>query len=320
MSGIFISYRRGDSSAHAGRLYDRLSARFGADQVFMDVDDIPPGADFASHIEAKVASCDAMVVVIGRDWLTARNAEGQLRLSDPNDFVGLEVSLALQRGVLVIPALVGGASMPKAEELRADLKGLARRNALTIDDRDFQRDTENLITAIDKATNLRKPAPKSSGEAARAEVRKKLLRRMVWKIPIILLLVSFAVWWEWRKQPAIDTTSSAFSAAFVGSWTGDVTYGWGAKYTESFFFQPEGSKLFGTASFLGAKRGIEEGKIERESISFYLRYEEASGGVSRERKNYYWGKLNGEEIVMRMQDDRGSPAVEWVLKKDTSPR
>ena len=320
MSGIFISYRRGDSSAHAGRLYDRLSARFGADQVFMDVDDIPPGADFASHIEAKVASCDAMVVVIGRDWLTARNAEGQLRLSDPNDFVGLEVSMALQRGVLVVPALVGGASMPKAEELRADLKGLSRRNALTIDDGDFQRDTENLITAIDKATNLRKPAPKSFGEAARAEMRKKLLRRMIWKVPIILLLVSFAVWWEWRKQPAIDTTPSAFSAAFMGSWTGDVTYGWGAKYTESFFFQPEGSKLFGTASFLGAKRGIEEGKIERESISFYLRYEEASGGVSRERKNYYWGKLNGEEIVMRMQDDRGSPAVEWVLKKDTSPR
>ena len=101
MSGIFISYRREDSAAYAGRLYDRLSAHFGAEQVFMDVDDIPPGADFASHIDAKVGSCDAMVVVIGKNWLTARNADGQLRLSDPKDFVGLEVSLRTRETEIV---------------------------------------------------------------------------------------------------------------------------------------------------------------------------------------------------------------------------
>src|SRR5918996_2398461 len=122
MSGIFISYRREDSAPYAGRLYDRLAGHFGATQVFMDVDDIPPGADFTADINAKVASCDAMIVVIGKDWLTARSAEGQLRLSDPHDFVGLEVSLALQRGVLIIPVLVGGAEMPKLADLRSDLK------------------------------------------------------------------------------------------------------------------------------------------------------------------------------------------------------
>ncbi|HKY06645.1 MAG TPA: toll/interleukin-1 receptor domain-containing protein [Candidatus Binatia bacterium] len=315
MSGIFISYRREDSAAHAGRLYDRLSAHFGADQVFMDVDDIPPGADFASHIGAKIRSCDAMIVVIGKDWLTARNADGHFRLSDPNDFVGLEVSMALQRGVLVVPALVGGAAMPKADQLRADLRGLAGRNAVTIDDRDFQRDVDKLIAAVDRATSLKKDAAKSAEGAARAELRRKLLRRMIWKVPIIILLVSFAVWWEWRKQPSNEISSHANSTAFTGAWSGEVTYGWGAKYTETFLFQPEGDKLFGTVSFLGAKRGIEEGKIEGESISFYARYEEVSGGESRDRKNYYWGKLNGNEILMRMQDDRGSPAVEWVLKR-----
>ena len=87
MSGIFISYRREDSAPYAGRLCDRLGEHFGADQVFMDVDDIPPGADFSAHIGAKIGSCDALVAVIGKQWLTARNAEGQLRLSDPNDFV-----------------------------------------------------------------------------------------------------------------------------------------------------------------------------------------------------------------------------------------
>ena len=150
MSGIFISYRREDSAAYAGRLYDRLCAQFGAEQVFMDVDDIPPGADFAAHIGAKVGSCDALIAVIGKNWLSARNGDGQLRLSDPSDFVGLELALALQRKILVIPVLVGGASMPKAEELRADVKALAQRNAVTLNDQDFQRDVDLLIKVLEK--------------------------------------------------------------------------------------------------------------------------------------------------------------------------
>jgi hypothetical protein len=317
MSGIFISYRREDSAAYAGRLYDRLSAHFGADKVFMDVDDIPPGADFAAQIEAKVASCDAMVVVIGKSWLTARNAAGQLRLSDPNDYVGLEVSLALQRGILVIPALVGGAEIPKTEELRSDLKPLARRNALIVGDQDFQRDTEQLIQALESIQGLRKRAPDSVA-IARAEVRKRLLRRLIWKVPLILLLIGFAIWWESRKRGVEDTRIETHAPAFTGSWSGQVSYPWEAQYNELFLFQPEGTKLFGTASFLGMKRGIEEGKLEGESISFYVRYEEVSGDERRERKNYYWGKSDGDKIRMRMQDDRGNPAVEWLLSKTST--
>jgi hypothetical protein len=320
MSRIFISYRRHDSAAHAGRLYDRLSAHFGANQIFMDTDDIPPGADFAADIEARVGSCDAMIVVIGKEWLTARNAAGQRRLSDPNDFVALEVSSILKRKALVIPVLVGGAQMPKADELPGNLKGLARRNALTISDQEFTRAAGDLIAALEKSTNLGNSTTKLASETARAELRQKLLRRMIWKVPVIVLLVSFAVWWEWRKQPANDSSFQASAAAFAGSWTGEVTYSWGAKHNETFFFQPEGGKLFGTVSFLGAKRGIEEGKIEGEIVSFYVRYEEMSGGESRQRKNYYWGKLNGKDILMRMQDDRGSPGVDWVLKKSSTPQ
>jgi hypothetical protein len=62
---VFISYRRDDASAAAGRLYDRLEAGFGADNVFMDVDAISPGVDFAEIIEAAVSSCDALLAVTG---------------------------------------------------------------------------------------------------------------------------------------------------------------------------------------------------------------------------------------------------------------
>ncbi len=316
MSGIFISYRREDSAAYAGRIYDRLSSRFGAEQVFMDVDDIPPGADFAAHIDAKVASCDAMIVAIGKNWLTARNAQGQLRLSDPTDFVGLEVALALQRGVLVIPVLVAGAEMPKSEELRRDLQPLARRNALTLSDQEFQRDADILVETLEKVPGLTKGKAKAISDE-RAELRRKLLRRLWWKAPIIFLLVAFAVWWQGRQEgnEQAKTERPSAAAAIAGSWFGEVTYSWGDRYTEQFLFQPEGAKLFGTASFLGVKRGIEQGKIEGENISFFIHFQEMSGGTTTEHKNYYWGKMEGNEIRIRMQDDRGSPPIEWMLRK-----
>jgi hypothetical protein len=153
----------------------------------------------------------------------------------------------------------------------------------------------------------------------RTELRSRLLRRLVWKVPLIVLLVSFAVWWEWRKeseqQQPNTGASAAAAAALTGSWSGDVTYSWSEKFEEEFFFQPENGKLFGNASFLGVKRSIEDGKIDGDSIVFFVRFQESSGGTTSERKNSYSGQLLGDKIQMRLQDNRGNPQVEFVLNK-----
>ena len=76
--GIFISYRRQESSHLAGRLYDQLADRFGEGQVFIDVDTIDPGVDFAEEISRAVAACQVLLAIIGPDWLTAaRRARSQ---------------------------------------------------------------------------------------------------------------------------------------------------------------------------------------------------------------------------------------------------
>src|ERR1700741_4309218 len=83
MSGqIFISYRRDDSSAWAGRLCDRLSNQFPSNQIFMDVDSVDLGEDFVKTIEKTVASCDVLIAVIGKGWLTSRDQEGERRLDN----------------------------------------------------------------------------------------------------------------------------------------------------------------------------------------------------------------------------------------------
>ena len=134
MSGgkIFISYRRADTEGYAGRIYDRLSASFSEDKIFMDVSDIDPGEDFVELIENAVSSCDVLVALIGKQWLDIRDENAQRRLENPNDFVRLEISAALRREIRVIPVLLHGASMPRANDLPKNLIPITRRNALEI--------------------------------------------------------------------------------------------------------------------------------------------------------------------------------------------
>ena len=146
--GVFISYRRDDSAASAGRVYDRLARRLGAENVFFDVDNIPPGVDFVDVLSERVGKCDALVAVIGRDWTSAAGKDNRRRLDDPNDFVRIEIEAALTRGVRVIPVLVEGAAMPGADELPESLKKLARRQGIEISHNRFESDVERLTRAL----------------------------------------------------------------------------------------------------------------------------------------------------------------------------
>src|SRR6185503_17696674 len=89
-SGIFVSYRRDDSSGHAGRLSDKLVNHFGEDQIFIDIDTIQPGEDFVQVIENAVSSCEILIAVIGQRWLSSTDGVSR-RLDNPNDFVRLEI-------------------------------------------------------------------------------------------------------------------------------------------------------------------------------------------------------------------------------------
>lgn len=151
MSRIFINYRRQDSEGYVGRVYDHLTQYFERDDVFMDVDDIKPGADFVAVLEEAVASCGVFLAVIGPQWLAAEDSSGERRLDRWDDFVHIEIASALSQKKLVIPVLVGGAKMPSPKELPEDLALLARRNAVEISHQRFKYDMQRLVGAIKDA-------------------------------------------------------------------------------------------------------------------------------------------------------------------------
>lgn len=182
MVRIFINYRRQDSEGYVGRLYDRLSAHFDPNDIFMDVTSISPGQDFAKAIEEAVSNCDVLLAIIGPQWLTMTDDAGERRLDAWNDFVRIEIETALKQEKLVIPVLVGRARMPAPADLPESILMLARRNSLELSHQNFARDVEQLVKSIKTArpanASFKKPANRTTlaeKEAALKEVRDDLV-------------------------------------------------------------------------------------------------------------------------------------------------
>jgi hypothetical protein len=155
---FFISYRRDDSAGHVGRLYDALSARFGRQRLFFDIDHIAPGQDFVQVLESSLNRCSVLLVVIGKRWAGSGKI-GSRRLDQPDDFVHLEVAAGLRRPDLrVIPVLIQGTKMPSPSALPDDLKELSRRNATELSDLRWKEDVARLCASLEADSGAGAPA------------------------------------------------------------------------------------------------------------------------------------------------------------------
>jgi hypothetical protein len=166
LRAIFISYRRSDTEGEAGRLFDDLSSRFSEQAVFMDVDAIKPGRDFRKAIEESIHSCSVVLAMIGQQWLAAVDELGHRRLDDEKDYLRLEIASALQRDIPVVPVLVRGAKMPRADQLPLDIQELAYRNGVELTHARWKSDLQVLARALEPYLSEGKdPAPEQSRPA-----------------------------------------------------------------------------------------------------------------------------------------------------------
>ena len=198
MRAIFVSYRRDDAEGEAGRLFDDLVTQFGEDSVFMDVAAIEVGRDFRKAIDDSVATCGLLLAVIGREWIDAKNEAGQRRLDDPFDFVRLETASALKRDIPVVPVLVHGAKMPRADQLPDDLKELAFRNGVEVTHARWNSDVQLLFKALRPFVGESKGAPAAPSTPVpqpAAEVKPPV--RVETKVPQVAAETSLAP----KKKP-----------------------------------------------------------------------------------------------------------------------
>jgi hypothetical protein len=192
MPKIAISYRRSDTSAISGRIFDRLAAHYGKHSVFMDVDNIPIGIDFRAHIGETLRRTDVVLAVIGARWTGAQDG-GEARIREESDPVRVEIETALARGAPVIPVLVDGAKMPDAAALPQSFGTFAFLNAAEVaTGRDFDGQIGRLIAAIDHAAAVKPDDAASIYASSKIAARHKLFldAARYFITPLILLLAA----------------------------------------------------------------------------------------------------------------------------------
>ena len=170
---VFISYRRADTAAAAGRLYDRFCHLLGAKNVFLDVDAIEAGENFEAKIQREIGKANAILVLIGNSWMAPAPGQGKPRLFDEGDHVRAEVKFALRAKAFTMPVLVDNAAMPDPGLLPDDISGITLLNAPPLRYESFDADADRIAR---KALGLSAGETGLGQSAARAAALERCRR------------------------------------------------------------------------------------------------------------------------------------------------
>jgi TIR domain len=166
---IFENYRQSDDPGGAGRLFDRLKARFGAQRVYFDQSVNQGGDRYKEEIKKHILSARVFLVVIGPRWLDAIDNNGYRRIDDPNDLLRKEIIWAQASPKRIIPILLHGANMPRARDLPDDISTVTDLHAERISHGTFDADVERVMKVI--TAQIGQPSASNAGLSSRPPIR-----------------------------------------------------------------------------------------------------------------------------------------------------
>ncbi|HVQ41223.1 MAG TPA: toll/interleukin-1 receptor domain-containing protein, partial [Vicinamibacterales bacterium] len=282
LKSVFISYRRDDAAGHAGRLSDRLVTRLGAARVFMDVEDIAPGQNFAQAIEGTLAKCDCVIAVIGPRWLEAIKA----RMAIGEDFVRHEIAAALAAGLTVIPVLVGGARMPSAADLPTELAAFSRCQAVEIRDNRFDDDVTRLVDFV------------AGGRASR--------RTLAIAVIAAIALLALGGWFARSRFVAPEL-------ALGGKWVAELQKPGQPSFRVRLTLEVENDRLTGLVEYPTGDGPILDGRVDQGRITFHTTH--VPQFASEPATIRTEATIDGDTLKVKMTDDFGTAT--GVAKRTT---
>jgi hypothetical protein len=293
VANIFISYRRDDSGGHAGRLCDRLTARFGDARVFMDLQDIGPGQNFASSIDETIASCDCVIAVIGPRWVDAL----QQRAAAAEDFVQHEIAAALRRDITVIPVLVGGARMPAPRQLPPAIAELSHRNAIEVRDERFDDDVARLCDAI-AALGL-------SGGPARSghDRQSRHWRRAAVAAAVVLAVAAGAAYLLIEPRDSAQPVAPVAAVPLDGEWIAEMQKEGQPPFRIRLTFVTTGDSITGMVGYPTGEAAMLDARRVGDVLTFYTSHVpqfESTPAVIR-----FQSEIDADEIRLTAIDDYG---------------
>lgn len=166
MAGIFINYRTADGPYVPELIYERLEEQFGGDQVFLDAE-LEPGRSFHPELERRLKLSTVLIVSIGARWLELTDDSGIRLLDRTHDYVRWEIETSLKREIHVVPVLLEGAPLPRAQQLPQSIADLAGHQSLEIRPRHLTDDIKVLSEVCERHVPLHRPKnPGLEGDGA----------------------------------------------------------------------------------------------------------------------------------------------------------
>jgi len=173
--------------------------------------------DFVEALERAVGSCDALLAIVGPNWISAADGDGRRRLDNPRDFVRLEIGGALKRDVRVVPVLVDNADLPTHDDLPDELKPLARRNAMELRDSRWDADIDELVRSMERLITPRGRAETVPADMARSAASTGRRNRLWGAAAGAVVLTSGAMFGPRACAPGPDESMRAADAVPAAS-------------------------------------------------------------------------------------------------------
>ncbi|MGR7025559.1 4a-hydroxytetrahydrobiopterin dehydratase [Geodermatophilus sp. URMC 62] len=145
---FFVSYRRDDASAEAGRIAQAVRESFGRNQVFLDTSGIEAGERWPDELQKALRDANVLITVIGPDWLRLGDEYGTRRIDEPNDWVRREVEEFLQAKKKIVPVYVRGSKPFPADKVPDTITGFASIQGLELRRDYWDHDIKLLLSLL----------------------------------------------------------------------------------------------------------------------------------------------------------------------------
>jgi hypothetical protein len=218
---IFISYRASDGADKATALARDLDARFGADQIFLDKDDLPAGSRWRDAISSALHDCPVLLVLVTPHYLGAVDAGGKRCIEREDDPARAELSAGIAAQAHIVPLLCDGVdAMPSGSTLPKPFDQLSELQWARLRAYDWREDLGRLaddlrrlgVAPIEPPAGAAQPAttPIPLADeivAGQGDTAGKVpARRLVLGATAGVALLAAGGWglWRWRRQRAAD--------------------------------------------------------------------------------------------------------------------
>lgn len=147
-NSIFLSYRRNDlAGEQVALIHTTLTREFGKRSTFWDKH-MQGASQWERILRESSSSAKVCLILIGSNWNEVDKGTNKPRMFNFDDWVRIEIELAINNGLVVIPVLINGAKLPYKSEIPDSIWKIYERNAIEVETNKWEIYGDKLVNEL----------------------------------------------------------------------------------------------------------------------------------------------------------------------------